>query len=122
MKKGLLEKLLGALGVSRTEQFFLEIQETREAMRRIANLELGPYAGSSADKICYSMLKKWSVGNAEYIKSEKSTITLLTPSGRWCSVPPTLQGAMDIVREKDRLYMPFYVKDTKGPIKSVYRD
>jgi len=122
MKKGLLEKLLGAFGVSRTEQFFLEIQETREAMKRIASLELDPYAGSNGEKIGYAMLKRWSRENAEYIKSEKRTITLLTPNGRWCSIPPTLQGAMDIVREKDRLYRPFYVKDTKGPIKSVYRD
>ncbi|MBS3079028.1 hypothetical protein J4218_02820 [Candidatus Pacearchaeota archaeon] len=109
MKKTMLESLLGVFGVERTETFFQEFQETREAMKRLANNKLHQYDGTSRDRLVHALIKAHAIMVFDVFYVRKSEITLLTSNRRWCYVPPSLKSVMDVTREQDKFYSQFYV-------------
>ena len=100
--------MTAAVRIKRTESFFLEFQETREAMQRIASNNLHPYDGDIADRLGYDIIKLWSITNLKEFNKRKGQINLLSYEGRWCYVPTRLQSTMDITRRKEKLYSEFY--------------
>lgn len=107
MSQLILEAVLGTLGIRRTEAFFSDVQETREALQRISQNELHPFDGTSKDRAGFQYMKLMALGYREIPRLKKQA-TLLSPDGRWCYVPKGLQKTMDTIKDKEKLYSQFY--------------
>lgn len=100
--------LLKYLGIKRTEDFFEEFKETRQALQRIVDNDLHPCDGAEADREKYVWVKEGSRLTLRDFNKIKKAISLLTPNGGWCYVPPQIQGYLDGIRRREKFYSQFY--------------
>jgi len=111
-----LELLLNAFGVQRTEAFFQEHHKTREALKRFSNSHIHTLDGTSEDLATYLQERHFAQYELVRFRSAKRSITLLPPGGRWCYVPDEICRYMKEVQEVDRFYSQFYVNCDGSPV------